>query len=183
MMVSRSKHTVASLPKTITGDVQNYSPPTGFFNTNLLKTPSGDCAAVSPSIAKYNDQPIDANKALKVDVDGDCQADFFMQVFRTVGTTSADQVTRNVSTPTQVKPSRFDLGIRVYAIMADGSQPGNAWSNLSREPASLKLTNGEGDQRTQPLSVIYSSFSWSDQSSSLCDYPGVTLPRGCPARP
>ncbi|HEY9642508.1 MAG TPA: prepilin-type N-terminal cleavage/methylation domain-containing protein [Coleofasciculaceae cyanobacterium] len=174
VMVARGNHTIANLPKPITNtDLQAYPPPRSFFSNTIVKTPNGGCTG---GIVRYDDQPIDADKALKVDVDGDCQADFFMQVFRT--NTPADQLSN------QSKPSNFQLGVRVYAIMADGNQAGNSWGNLQTDPASLKLTNGEGGQRKQPLAVIYTPFSWSDQSSSLCDYqPSGALPGSCPARP
>jgi prepilin-type N-terminal cleavage/methylation domain-containing protein len=178
VMVSRSKHTAADLPKPVNGTLQAYPPPRSFFSNTTVKTPSSGCTG---GIVRYDDQPIDANKALKVDVDGDCQADFFMQVFRTEGYTTTDQRARATSLD-QAKPSEFQLGIRVYAIMADGNQPGNSWGNLQTEAASLKLTNGEGGQRRQPLAVIYTPFSWSDQSSSLCDYYSGALPGSCPAR-
>ena len=175
-LVARGNHTNTNLPKTVTTALQAYDPPKSFVS-GLIKTPSSTCAG------RYDDRAIDPDKALKVDVDGDCVPDFFMQVFRTVGNTTRDQIN---STPdaTQQKPSDFQLGVRVYSMVADGTAPGNSWGNLEKPPqqASLQMTNGEGNQRKRPLAMIYTPFSWSDQNSTLCTYfqPGA-LPQGCPS--
>jgi len=185
VMVARGNHTLANLPKTIGTTLQAYPPPTGFVAGSLLKTSSNTCPT---SVVRYDDRAIDPDKALKVDVDGDCTPDFFIQVFRTAGTVTADQSTRNVADPTQAKPSDFQLGVRVYSMLADGTATGNSWGNLTSPvvQASLQMTNGEGSQRKRPLAIIYTPFSWSDQSTTLCDYfqdnnpqalPGSCVPR------
>jgi type II secretory pathway pseudopilin PulG len=182
VMVARGTHTVAVLPNIVAEPLQNTAPPNGLWGNNVLKTSGVACAGIT----RYNDGPIAIDKGLMVDVDGDCQADFFMQVFRTQGTITADQAQRNAGNLSQAKPSDFQLGVRVYAMLASGTRPGNSWANLRREPASLKLTNGEGNQRTRPLAVIYTSFAWSDQSNTLCDYfqdiNPAALPNNCVRR-
>jgi prepilin-type N-terminal cleavage/methylation domain-containing protein len=180
VMVARDKHTLTSLPKTITTTLQAYPPPSSFVAGGLLKTPSSSCPA---SVVRYDDRAIDPDKALKVDVDGDCVPDFFMQVFRTVGNVTADETTLNVADPTQERPSDFQLGVRVYSMLADGTSAGNSWANLKRNPveqASLQMTNGDGSQRTRPLAMIYTPFAWSDQSTTLCDYFQDSNPQALP---
>ncbi|MBW4661499.1 MAG: type II secretion system GspH family protein [Drouetiella hepatica Uher 2000/2452] len=178
-MVARGNHTNADLPKEIPNGIalKDYGTPNGFVGS-LIKTPSSACTG------RYDDRAIDPTKALKVDVDGDCVADFFMQVFRTRGNTTQDQRT-STPTVTQQRPSDFQLGVRVYSIVADGTAPGNAWGNLESPPqqASLQMTNGQGNQRRRPLAIIYTPFSWSDQNSTLCSYfqnANGALPQGCP---
>ncbi|HEY9629591.1 MAG TPA: type II secretion system protein [Coleofasciculaceae cyanobacterium] len=180
VMVSRGSHSVASLPQAPyapnASAMRNFAPPNGFVSGGLLKTTSNNCPT---SAVRYDDRAVAPDKALKVDVDGDCAADFFMQVFRTEGTITQDQVSRN-AVASQRKPSDFVLGVRVYSILADGTRPGNAWGNLGSQQASLQMTNGEGSQRTRPLAVIYTPFSWSDQSNTLCDYFQDSNPRALP---
>lgn len=163
VLVARSAHTLDRLPNVANAaPLQSVPPPNGFVS-GLLKSSSTQWNT-------YDDQAIAIDKGLQVDVDGDREPDFFMQVFRTRGSISADQTQRNVSTPNQIKPTDFQVGVRVYSILADGSRVGNSWSDLQTQPASLQMTNGEGSQRQRPLAVVYSPFSWSDQSSTLCDY-------------
>ncbi|MBI4779852.1 MAG: prepilin-type N-terminal cleavage/methylation domain-containing protein [Oscillatoriophycideae cyanobacterium NC_groundwater_1537_Pr4_S-0.65um_50_18] len=179
VMVSRSSHIVANLPQApYATTMRTFAPPNGFVSGGLLKTTSNNCPT---SVVRYDDRALAPDKALKVDVDGDCAADFFMQVFRTEGTVTQDQISRN-AVASQRKPSDFVLGVRVYSILADGTRPGNSWGNLENpvQQASLQMTNGEGSQRKRPLAVIYTPFSWSDQSNTLCDYFQDSNPRALP---
>ena len=158
VMVTRSQHTVPLLPKTVTGNLRSVAPPSGLV-------PGIKSAQIcSP---RYDNTPPDVTRAIQIDVDGDCDPDFLMQVFRTVGSISADQVTNGKTNPGSEKPTDFQLGVRVYSILA---KPGLGSLANPPEPASLGLVNGEGGQRLRPLAVLYTPFSWSDQRGSLCAY-------------
>jgi hypothetical protein len=108
------------------------------------------------STGNYNNgEQIAVNQALRVDVDGDCKADFFMQTFRTAGTIRGSATA----------PSDFQLGVRVYSILA-----ANSSDPLATKSAALQIVRGEGNRRTRPLAVLYTPFSQSDQGNALCSY-------------
>ncbi len=158
VMVARSQHTVTVLPGIATGNSRSVPPPT------VVLAAIKSAQNCSP---RYDNLPILANQAVQIDVDGDCEPDFFMQVFRSAGTTSAEQLAANNVSPGTAKPTDFQLGVRVYSILAK-----SAVGSLANppEPASLGLVNGEGGQRSRPLAVLYTPFSWSDQKGALCAY-------------
>ena len=99
---------------------------------------------------------------LKVDIDADCQPDLLMQVFRSEGELADEQL--NV-TEGQRRLAEFDLGVRVYSIVAQ-----NYLGDLQRQQASLGLTNGQQNQIKSPLAVLYTNISWSDRDGTLCSY-------------
>ena len=129
-----------------------------------LKTSSATACA---GFTVYSDQtPLPATQALPVDIDGDCKPDFYMQVFRngTLYTTAETQKPTGTK-----KAARFDLGVRVYSslVSTNGTL---ANGRLKTEQASLGLTIGQGQQATNPLSVIYKGISWGERSEVLCQY-------------
>jgi prepilin-type N-terminal cleavage/methylation domain-containing protein len=166
-LVARDEHLPARLPATDAAinnstNLQAVAAPTAA--SSFLKS-SRNCTT-----GAYSGQQIPANQVLRVDVDGDCRADFMVQAFRSPGRTSNRELIN-----TQNRPSEFQMGIRVYSILADGN-----WSNLQTLPASLQLTRGQGNQRTRPLAVLYTPFSRSDQGDSLCFYQqGQNLGAAC----
>jgi prepilin-type N-terminal cleavage/methylation domain-containing protein len=162
-MVARDQHTPARLPATTNppgGNLQAVAAPASL--SQFRKSPA--------SCGTYNGQQIPVNQTLLVDVDGDCQDDFIMQVFRTQGNTNNTEIVQGSN-----RPSEFQMGVRVYSILANGN-----WSNLQTLPASLQLTKGEGRQRSRPLAVLYTPFASSDQSDTLCFYQqGQNLGTSC----
>jgi len=94
------------------------------------------------------------DNAKAVDVDGDGTADFGVQLFRTVGSTSG------------TTPISFDLGVRVYR--ADAIT--NNSTSLETTQAALRIARGEGQTGTRPIAVVYTSLARSDNNNSLCDY-------------
>jgi prepilin-type N-terminal cleavage/methylation domain-containing protein len=166
-MVARDEHIPGRLPATVTpagGNLQAVPAP-GTAPSAFFKSPRGTCAGGS-----YNGQQVPANQTLRIDVDGDCNADFLMQMFRTPGNTNNAEIIGNTN-----RPADFQMGVRVYSILADGSA-----GPLETLPASLQLTSGQGKQRTRPLAVIYTPFSRSDQADSLCFYQsGQNLGASC----
>jgi type II secretory pathway pseudopilin PulG len=166
VLVARGTHTAAQLPQPVSAadnNLQNVAAPSGVIAQ--LKSPR-TCTGTTA----YDGQPIDPTKVLPVDIDGDCKADLLMQVFRTQGITTIAENTNPDAT--QRRPSSFSVGIRVYSILAttNPNNPTALRSGLQPDVASLRLTQGSGKQQTNPLAVIYSPFSWSEQSNTLCGY-------------
>jgi prepilin-type N-terminal cleavage/methylation domain-containing protein len=167
-LVAKDEHTAARLPAIVPdGNLQAVAAPAVPANP---ATPSTGSPIRSPrncgTPGTYNNgEQMAANQGLRIDVDGDCKADFFMQTFRTQGTMNNAEVIR----PTRdQRPSAFQMGVRVYSILADGSS-----GSLETAPASLNITSSQGKQRTRPLAVLYTPFSRSDQGDALCFYqPG-----------
>jgi type II secretory pathway pseudopilin PulG len=157
VLVARDQHTPARLPAV------GAAATTGLSNVPAPNRTSGLLKSVNPACNTYNDEQVDANTALLIDIDGDrtCQPDFMMQIFRDTGIVSPDDDPRNGR---QGRLSEFQLGVRVYSILAR-----NNLGRLETQAASLNLTQGQGKQRTRPLAVIYSPFSWSDRSQTICD--------------
>lgn len=162
-MVARDQHTIARLPAvaTVSGNLEAVAAPARPANP---ASPSAGSPIKSPrncgSGTYNNGEQMPVNQGLRVDVDGDCEADFFMQTFRTQGTTRFSTVTPNPN-----PPSDFQMGVRVYSILAAASP--NA---LETKAASLQIVGGEGKQRIRPLAVLYTPFSRSDQGDTLCSY-------------
>lgn len=156
IIVARGDHTPANLPANIgnTTNLEAFPAPGGALNQ--LKS-SVNCGN------NYNGTQIAANQALRVDVNGDCQPDFLMQVFRTRGSTTRSE------SGNQDRPSEFRLGVRVYSIT---SIRGENFAGLGTEQASLSLTNSERNQLNQPLAVLYTQVSWGDRDSTLCQFYG-----------
>ncbi|MBW4515287.1 MAG: type II secretion system GspH family protein [Timaviella obliquedivisa GSE-PSE-MK23-08B] len=145
--------TLARLPAIATGsgNLEAVPPPARPSTSSPLKSSAETCGT------NYNNgQQVAVNQGLRVDVDGDCKADFFMQTFRTEGTIRGSALT----------PSDFHLGVRVYSILAAKASP----DPLETKPASLQIVGGEGNRRTRPLAVFYTPFSQSDQGNALCSY-------------
>lgn len=96
-------------------------------------------------------------KALEVDVDGDGENDFFVQLMRSEGIRFNAGSSRN-------QLAAFEMGIRVYDIAArDNLTAGN----LNTEQASLNVTKDLGQRLTNPLAVGYTIIRRSDQDLSL----------------
>ena len=177
VLVERSQHQIANLPATIPEnrpdlnrpDLENVDPPT--TTLNQLKSPS--------ACNRYTGQRLNVNQALMIDVDGDCNADFMMQVFRTPDLPGSTISQTEDNLGQQGRPSDFRVGVRVYSIAAGRGNatqayrtPGQALTGLLTEPASLSLTSGEQNQLRRPLAVLYTRMSWGDQDGTLCGYHG-----------
>lgn len=145
--------TLTRLPAiaTVSGNLEDFPAPARPSTSSPMKS-SATCGT-----ANYNNgEQIAVNQGLRVDVDGDCKADFFMQTFLKAGTTMGSATT----------PSDFQMGVRVYSILAAEASA----SSLETKSASLQIVRGEGKRRTRPLAVLYTPFSQSDQGITLCSY-------------
>lgn len=165
-LVALQQHTPGNLPAVINppgGRLQDAGAPNRASSQIRTSLTSG--------CSRHDGTPVSATTALMVDIDADCKADFMMQVFRTTGSTSqAEQIG-------QQRPSSFELGVRVYSLLAGRSSatsalvnPGGTLTGLLTDAASLGLTNGQGNQLKRPLAVLYTNVSWGDQDATLCGY-------------
>lgn len=163
----------AVAPGTTTANLASVGRPTAVDPRLRSLNPTGtacpatrfDPSAATPPTA------VTVNSLLPIDVDGDCVADYLMQVFRTPGLVS----TPEQSPGRQSRPSEFDVGVRVYPVLAATNftpqtpvasltVPGD----LGTTPAPLQLTGST--QRKRPLAVLYSKFVWTEEKTSLCSY-------------
>lgn len=105
-----------------------------------------------------------------VDVDGDGNSDFGVQVYRTAGVSLGS------------KPVAFGLGVRVYDIQALDSTSTNT---LETDPSRLGITGGEGQRGRRPLAALYTSVVRGEDTEAYCKYfdlissPGDSTPQGC----
>jgi len=90
-----------------------------------------------------------------VDITGDDEPDFAVQIFRSPGLVEDDV------------PLAFNLGVRVYDYDAVNS---DQTGNLLIEPASLRMVSGEGQRSQRPLATLYTTVAVSEASESLCSY-------------
>lgn len=105
--------------------------------------------------------PSQLGQYLRVDTNGDCQADFLIQTFRSEGLDEDGQ--RFDPTGTK-KLAAFVMGVRVYAAIAE---PKLKAGKGGIEPASLRGTSGLGNQTDRPLAVLYSTIVRSTDSKNL----------------
>jgi type II secretory pathway pseudopilin PulG len=120
---------------------------------SVLTTPMLSPVACPTGIARYPAAtPVASDRLTPVDVNGDCQPDYAMQVFR---------LPSAIPTGGTV-PFSFTMGVRVYAYRA-------TYASLSVQQSSLGLTTGRRDSGPQqrPLAVLYSQISRNDSSRSL----------------
>lgn len=98
------------------------------------------------------------NQVRAVDVNGDGDNDFGIQVYRTPGQT--DAITGD--------PIAFTMGVRVYDIRAINAP--NAAINLATEEARIGATGSEGERSRLPLATVYSVIARGDSDAAYCDY-------------
>ena len=153
---------IAQLPRLVEGDItaREVGPPDSEFN-RLLST-NFDCSQ------PFELGNVSEDQAFRVDVNGDCETDFFVQTFRT------RQVTVSRNDVDEPIPIIFEMGVRVYYRNAD-------FGNLETEEASLVMTSGEGQQTTRPLATLYTVMSQGDTGISLRSYQCFVDPsqEGC----
>jgi type II secretory pathway pseudopilin PulG len=155
-LVSNGEHDPDKLPEAVNADpIDTEAAPSGLVS--LMRSSNPDCPNA------YTGQPVAANAAIEVDLTGDCKADFIMQVFRNEGVTSQRETDLGSD-----RPTTFTMVVRVYAVLGDSTEI--AWADLETEQASLKITNGEGNQRTRPLAVITKQMIWGDSDGSVCAF-------------
>ncbi|MEB3212698.1 MAG: prepilin-type N-terminal cleavage/methylation domain-containing protein [Leptolyngbyaceae bacterium] len=156
-LVTLSDHSRDNIPAaTLQTNLDDEVAPAASFN--LLKSVNAGCA--NP-YDESDDGPVPINQALPIDIDGDCEEDFLVQTFRDEGSFSSQEDARG----NNGRPNNFNVMVRVYAANAAEN-----YGSLGTEPASLRFTSGEGNQRQRPLAVLTSEMSWSDTDGSLFCY-------------
>ncbi len=107
-------------------------------------------------VTDYED--LEAENALRVDLDEDGKLDYFVQMFRDEGQTfnSGDN---------EGELAIFNVTVRVYGAAAE-----NNLGKLETERAQITLTQGLAQQRTRPLAVLSAQISRSDTNRSLDEY-------------
>ncbi|MBE9010500.1 type II secretion system protein [Pseudanabaenaceae cyanobacterium LEGE 13415] len=130
--------------------------------TEVLSTRSCPTTASFP--------PANTTTFVQIDTNGDCEADYLLQTFRSQG---LDQNGNPFTNATNQTLSGFVMGVRVYSAVA---RPALVASRGSTEPASLRGTNGLGNQLNRPLAVLFSTIVRSNDSQNLELYR-----RLCPA--
>ncbi len=116
--------------------------------------------SVNDTCNSYDNSALPVTELLPIDVDGDCEEDFYIQSFRTQGGRTIDN-----------KPTDFSIGVRVYStnVAISGALRGA----LETEEASLQFTTGEGNQRQAPLAVLYTQITWDGSGVALYCYHGA----------
>ncbi len=120
---------------------------------SVLTTPMLSPIACPTGVDRYPAAtPVASDRLTPVDINGDCQPDYAMQVFRLPSTIPTGETI----------PFSFTMGVRVYAYRA-------TYAALSVQQSSLGLTTGRRDSGPQqrPLAVLYSQISRNDSSRSL----------------
>lgn len=162
LMEQGSKSNLPAVASGLSNDITSGSTPTTLSTT--IKSNNTSCSNLDTGTQ------VAANKALRVDINRDCQPDFLVQTFRDDGT--------KVIVGGNEVPIVFRMGVRVYAAMAKDNL-----NNLEKSCASLKLTTGEGGQRKRPLAAMYTTVARSDSTTvSLTKYKAYinTLSTGDP---
>ncbi|TVR15690.1 MAG: type II secretion system protein [Phormidium sp. GEM2.Bin31] len=132
-------------------NINEVGPPTQIVNS--LMSTNSTCNNLT------NLAQLTPNALFPVDVNGDCQADFYMQTFRTNQINARTQ--SNANTPDV--PLIFRMGVRVYYRNARVGE-------LETDQASLVMTSGEAQQTTHPLATLYTVMSQGDTNQSLEGY-------------
>ena len=177
-LMDQGQATLDLLPPVPTGAAKfrgtgstNVPAPTGQKDSNVI--------TVNPRCVNRDDgkSPTSATKYVQINTDpnpddpSDCKANFLIQTFRSAGLNSSV-----VAPATGEIPEGFVMGVRVYSFVAKGNLDN---SKGLPEQASLKGTNGLGNQLTRPLAVQYSTIVRSNAGRNLdiyrklCPNPGA----------
>ncbi|MBD1822608.1 type II secretion system protein [Cyanobacteria bacterium FACHB-DQ100] len=97
----------------------------------------------------------------QLDTNGDCVGDYLLQTFRSQG---FDQNGNRFEGTTGQVLTGFVMGVRVYSAIARDELTAQRGET---QPASLRGTNGLGNQRNRPLAVLYSTIVRSSESQNL----------------
>jgi hypothetical protein len=158
LLVERGSYQLSELPGTTgsingTTTIQSFVAATG--------SPTGGPLYSTASCSTYPGVSAAATDLIRVDVDGNCEPEYVMQVFRTPGYAP----TSPPITATTV-PFSFEMGVRVYAYYP----PPNPFIPLDTTRASIRMGTGPLDLaggKRRPMAVLYSKMARNDSSRSL----------------
>ena len=162
VQVELSRPTLDGLPKPGSDDIQE-TPEPGAISDQMSSTFSTGAGSCDDTVKDDFESP-PASTLLPVDVNGDCQSDFLVQSFRSPNATGA--IYRDTESGDRI-PLAFKMGVRVWV---DIPEVRNNLGSLDKEPASLALTVGSGEQGIKPLAVLYTQIARSDARSSYSNY-------------
>jgi len=108
--------------------------------------------------------PTNANQLRRIDINGDSNPDFLIQIFRDQGARYSSGIAVN-------QLAVFRMGVRVYSFVAEDNV-----GNLETRMADVKFATGLGQQTTNPLAVFYTEVSRSDLDLSSETYEEYLIP-------
>lgn len=158
-LVERRERKVNLLPADIgDNDISRAPTPTGTGITSAPLLSPASCGTY-PSAT-----PVERDKLVRVDINGDCTPEYAMQIFRTTGYSPAGEID---ATTNKAIPYAFIVGVRVYAYNPNVPFP----TTLDTKQASLVQGTGPRDLISggarRPLAVLYSPMARNDSSGSL----------------
>ncbi len=176
--IERGSATAPELPAAVLGAGvlrPNPAAPAPTAEWNLMRGVTPTCntvsnlktavAATATTAAIPADQHYPSDiQYLPVDTDGDCKADFLVQIFRNDGICSDGPCSASALPAADRRPLAFSVGVRVYSAIAKQSPV------LYPEKARLTGTTGTGQTGSRPLAVLYSTVAKSDSSTALNRY-------------
>ncbi len=152
-VVERGTYTEVELPPSSGNTaVRDVAVATSVDTTTIL-SPSTCGGSKYPTV-----KPTTSANLVRVDVDGDCQAEFAMQVFR-----SKDCAATVAGGP----PRGFEFGVRVYTYTPS---QGGSTPTLAKDRANLKVTTGRSDDglgSRKPLQALYSKTTYANTSNAI----------------
>lgn len=155
--------TTTSLPPAVSVNVRN-----GVAAPNTAGTGVISIKSCSETVATL--PPANAATFVPIDTNGDCAADYLLQTFRSEGLDEKGNAFTGAANQTL---SGFVMGVRVYSAVARSELLAERGGT---QPASLRGTNGLGNQLNRPLAVLYSTIVRSNEGQNLEIYRKL-----CPA--
>lgn len=158
-LVERRERKVNLLPADIgDNDISKAPVPTGTGITAAPLLSPASCSTYPLAT------PVERDKLVRVDINGDCTPEYAMQVFRTTGYSPLGETD---VTSGKAIPYAFIMGVRVYAYNPNVPFP----TTLDTKQASLVQGTGPRDLISggarRPLAVLYSPMARNDSSGSL----------------
>lgn len=150
-IVERGSYTTTVLPVS-TGQkdkIQEFAAASGVENGLMVSSNPAACSTEGKTLYPQT-LPGSANTLIPVDINGDCKAEFAMQVFRTEGCVPSGEDAS--------KPYSFYVGVRVYSYDPEKPLP----TTISAERANLAMTTGRRDQGAdliRPLQTLYTKVA------------------------
>ncbi|WP_156426950.1 type IV pilus modification PilV family protein [Leptolyngbya sp. NIES-2104] len=165
-IIDRGKdRTTTFLPPVVSGNVRDSATVAAPNNAGTGVISTRSCSGTVATLP-----PANAATFVQIDTNGDCTADYLLQTFRSQGLDERGNAFTGASGQTL---SGFVMGVRVYSTVARAELTAGRGST---QPASLRGTNGLGNQLNRPLAVLYSTIVRSNEGQNLEIYRKL-----CPA--
>lgn len=174
-IIDQGSYTVDDLPQVAANPAGGGTP---LLDEDIMDV-AGPAYGIDPEVSDIGYVDLDPTETKEVDLDDDGENDFAIQVYRTEGKSVTDA-------NGNAQPVSFALAVRVYDYDALGAQTsGNLDSGLTGD-ASAGLTSGDGERKSKPLTVLYTTIVKGENSDSYCNYfeyknDQLSTPRDLPA--